>query len=322
MIDPTDRPVYGALHSPPPPQPAARPRRRSVLPWLIAAIVLAFAVGLLTNPWFEQNVRSRLPGGPPAAAADDAASRELSALRARLASLEARARRPAPALTDRPAGSLPLAGSAEAQASVEARVAELQAQVAELRGRTDSSIAVAAEGAERAQTALLVAALRRAVDGGQRFDAYEPALRARFGTTHPNEVAALLALGRRPLSHGQLAQSLTLLAPSVDQAEAEGRSWWDSLQQGLSAVVAVRRADAPAVEPAAQLKAAEARAAAGDVEGALRLVAFLPPSSRNALAGWTTEARRYLAGTQALAALEVAALAPAPVTAPATPTTL
>jgi hypothetical protein len=41
-------------------------------------------------------------------------------------------------------------------------------------------------------------------------------------------------------------------------------------------------------------------------------VAFLPASSRNALAGWAAEARRYLAGTQALAALEVAALAPAP----------
>ena len=316
MIDPTDRPVYGALHSPLPAEPTASARRRSALPWLIVAVAIAFAVGLLTNPWFERNVRSRLPGAPPAAA-DDA--RELKALRARLAAIEARPVRRAP--DSRPAEALPLAGSAEAQASVEARVAELQAQVAELRARTDSSIAVAAEGAERAQTALLVAALRRAVDGGQRFDAYEPAMRARFGATHRNEVAALLALGRRPLSHDQLAEALARLAPSVEQAEAEGRSWWDSLKSGLAGIAAVRRADIAAVDPAAQLKAATARAAAGDVEGALRLVAVLPPSSRRALTGWTTEARRYLAGTQALAAFEVAALAPAPVTAPAAPTT-
>lgn len=317
MIDPTDRPVYGALHSPPPAEPAAPPRRRSALPWLIAAVAVAFAIGLLTNPWFERNVRSRLPGSAPPAV--EAQSAELATLRARLASLEARSARPA---TDpRPAGALPLAGSAEAQASVEARVAELQAQVAELRARTDSSIAVAAEGAERAQTALLVAALRRAVDGGRRFDAYEPALRARFGTTHRNEVAALLALGRRPLSHRQLAEALSRRAPSVEQAGAEGRGWWDSLKAGLAGVAAVRRADAPAVDPKSQLKAAAARAAAGDVEGALRLVAFLPPASREALAGWSAEARRYLAATQALAALEVAALAPAPVPVPAAPTT-
>lgn len=308
MIDPTDRPVYGALHSPAP-ESAARPRRRSALPWLIAAIALVFALGLLTNPWFDRNIRRLLPGSN--------AEAEMAARDAPLP----RAVSPTVSTARLPAATAPApAGTAAAQASLETRVAELQAQVAELRARTDSSMAVAAEGAERAQTALLVAALRRAVDSGQRFDAYEPALRARFGASYPNEVAALLSLGRRPVSHEQLSQGLARMAPSIEQAEAEGRGWWDSLKAGLSGIAAVRRADAAVVDPAAQLNAASARAAAGDVEGALRRLAFLPPSSRGALAGWTAEARRYLAGTQALAALEVAALSPVPVTA-AAPTT-
>lgn len=322
MIDPPERPVYGAIHAPAP-EPAAPRRRGSVLPWLIAAFLFAFALGLLTNPWFERSVRSRLPGAEPVAA-EDATARELAALQARLRSLEARATRPAPRAVEASSADVPPpADLAATPESVEARLADLQAQVTELRARTDSSVAAASEGAERAQTALLVAALRRAVEGGRRFDAYEPALRARFGLSHRAEVAALLALARRPVSPPQLAQSLARAAPSVERAEAEGRGWWDSLKTGLAGVVAVRRADTTAVDPQAQLRAAAARASAGDVDGALRLVAFLPPASREALRTWVADARRYAAATQALAALEVAALTPTPVaTTVSAPTSL
>lgn len=326
MIDPTDRPVYGPIHVPTPEPAPASPRRRSVMPWLIAAVMFAFALGLLTNPWFERSVRSRLPGARSAAVADRATAQELAAMQARLDSLETRTGEPAqpavnaplPADAAVPADQASLAGVAEAQVSVDARLAELQAQVAELRARADSSVTAAAEGAERAQTALLVAALSRAVDSGQHFDAYEPALRARFGASHSNEVAALLALTRRPVSADQLAEALTRLAPAAERAEAEGRSWWDSLRTGFAGVVAVRRADAAAADPQSQLRAAAARARAGDVEGAIRLVGALPPAARRALGGWMADARRYVAARQALAALEVAALAPmpAPPTAP------
>lgn len=325
MIDPTDRPVYGPIHVPTPEPAPASARRRSVVPWLIAAVMFAFALGLLTNPWFERSVRSRLPGAPPAAVVDRATAQELAAMQARLDSLETRAgesaqpavNEPLPADAAAPADQAQLAGVAEAQASIDTRLAELQAQVAELRARADASVAAAAEGAERAQTALLVAALRRAVDRGQHFDAYEPALRARFGDSHSNEVAALLALTHRPVSADQLAEALTRLAPAAERAEAEGRSWWESLQTGLAGVVAVRRADAAAADPQSQLRAAAARARAGDVEGALRLISALPPAARRALGGWMVDARRYAAASQALAALEVAALA----AVPAPPTT-
>ena len=311
MIDPTDRPVYGPLHAPAPDEAPPR-RRRAVLPWLIAALALALAVGLLTSPWFDRNIRSRLPGATPPA------TTEVAPPQARADTIDTRSFEPAAA--DAPRADAALA-TAVAQLSVETRLAALQAEIAELRARSDSSIAAAAQGADRAQTALLVGALRRAVDGGRRFDAYEPALRARFGISHSNEVAALLAFGRRPITAEALATALAARAPTIERAQAEGRSWWASLKTGLAGVVAVRRADAAATDPQAQLRAASARAAAGDVEGALRLAGALPASSRAALSTWTVDARRQAAAAQALTALEVAALAPAAVTVSAAPST-
>lgn len=331
MIDPTDtpdrlsgdrivpeRPVYGSLHGAP--ADMAPPRRRPIAAWVIATIAVAFAIGLLANPWFERNVRSRLPG-MRSTASDVEASQTIAALQARIDSLEARAVAPSQRALNDPAASAEIAGVAEAQASTETDLAELRAQVAELRGRTDSTAAAAAEGAERAQTALLVSALRRAVETGRRLDAYEPALRARFGASHPNEVAALLSLGRRPVEGGSLARGLAAALPAVERADAQGRSWWESFRHGLAGIAAVRRADNAPVDPQSLLRLAMQRAEAGDVDAALRSVAALPPASRNAVAGWTAEAKRYSAGMNALATLEAAALNPV-AAGPVSPTTL
>lgn len=313
-----ERPVYGSIHGAP--ADMAAPRRRPILAWLIAAVAVAFAIGLLANPWFERNVRSRLPG-MRSTASDVAASQTIAALQARIDSLEARTGAPLERALNDPAASAEIAGVAEAQASTETDLAELQSQVAELRGRTESTAAAAAQGAERAQTALLVSALRRAVEAGRRLDAYEPALRARFGASHPNEVAALLSLGQRPVEGSALARGLARALPAIERADAEGRNWWESFRHGLAGIAAVRRADNAPVDPVSQLRLAMQRAEAGDVDTALRTVAALPPASRNALAGWTAEARRYSAGMNALATLEAAALNPVAAT-PVAPTTL
>src|SRR3546814_7671638 len=46
------------------PDPGVRTRpRRSVLPWILTFASLTFALGLLANPWFEREIRSRLPFG-------------------------------------------------------------------------------------------------------------------------------------------------------------------------------------------------------------------------------------------------------------------
>src|SRR3546814_2245139 len=63
------------------PDPGVRTRpRRSVLPWILTFASLTFALGLLANPWFEREIRSRLPfgGGNQVADAPQAGAREAS----------------------------------------------------------------------------------------------------------------------------------------------------------------------------------------------------------------------------------------------------
>src|SRR3546814_9888236 len=63
------------------PDPGVRTRpRRSVLPWILTFASLTFALGLLSNPWFEREIRSRLPfgGGNQVADAPQSGAREAS----------------------------------------------------------------------------------------------------------------------------------------------------------------------------------------------------------------------------------------------------
>ena len=83
-----DRLRAGRVTPPPPPQ-------RAVFAWSLTAALLAFALGLIANPWFERSVRSHLPGFAPTVTPTVA---DVTALEARVAALEARpavkARRP------------------------------------------------------------------------------------------------------------------------------------------------------------------------------------------------------------------------------------
>ena len=75
-----------------------QPRRgASGWPWAVTGIALAFAAGLLANPWFEAKVRSHLPeplrsfgAAEGSAVAGGASSQQVTDLAARLAALEAR----------------------------------------------------------------------------------------------------------------------------------------------------------------------------------------------------------------------------------------
>ncbi|HLU91432.1 MAG TPA: hypothetical protein VKZ46_02495 [Pedomonas sp.] len=69
--------------------------RSSGWPWAITGIAIAFAAGLLANPWFEAKVRSNLPEplrsfGAAGAVAGGASGEQLAQLEARLATLEGR----------------------------------------------------------------------------------------------------------------------------------------------------------------------------------------------------------------------------------------
>ncbi|MGB7406815.1 MAG: hypothetical protein WA906_14100, partial [Pacificimonas sp.] len=75
------------------------PRLTPVFPWLIAVAAIFFAVGLIANPWFEREVRTRLPWVAQEADLGSISARldrqdaEIEAVRTRVAALE---QRPAP----------------------------------------------------------------------------------------------------------------------------------------------------------------------------------------------------------------------------------
>lgn len=300
-----ERPTYTSLSATPTAPPPERPRR-AVFPWLLAAIALAFALGIVANPWFERTVRSRLPGmmrGATDEAALDARlveqQRMIAALRQRVESVPPLARVAAPAPDD---------------ASQAVRIDALVAEVAELRARAeansnqiDAAVAGATEGAEQARTVLLVAAVRRMLDSGQPITVLEPALRRSFAD-QPDLVEAVAALGTQPTTPERLhAEFARLRARS---AEARDGDWWTSFRQGLANVVSLRRADAAGTE--ANWNTAEARLVQRDVAGAAAVAVRLPGTGL-----WLAEARRYLNGRRALAQLEIKVLTAPAIVPPA-----
>ncbi len=81
-----------------------------------------------------------------------------------------------------------------------------------------------------------------------------------------------------------------------------------TLGYAISRVVSVRRIDGAGSSTDAALARAEAQAADGDLDGAVRLVDGLPPSARDALASWRAKAQRRLEIDRHIASLRAQAL--------------
>lgn len=248
-LGPVERPASSAvLHGDTP------PRRRPIVPWLLTATALAFALGVIANPWFERNVRSYFPGAAQLDAATPETealrtrvatlSRELAALDARVEALEARPAIQQPALNEPSAGPAP-AGQAgtetdnatgERLARVETRldtldqqllqddqrldnlqaeVAGLTVKIGDIGNQTAASLRAAATGAQRAQAVLLISSTRRALESGNRLGALEPALRSQFDQTHGQAVEAVIALGQQPVTLARLRRDFARLRPAL-----------------------------------------------------------------------------------------------------------
>lgn len=296
------------------------PARRSVAPWVLAALLLVFALGLIANPWFERSVRGQLP----AFAQVDSDGPEIAANRTRLDMIEARLR----AVESRPAQRIagPADGGAnERVAAVEARLDGLErggnaqtaridaltSGVAALTGRVDASagqtvltLQAARADADRAQGALAVLAARRAIETGRAAPGLAQPLRALFGQRAGPAVEAVVALTVAPVTIGSLRGGL---AQVRGRAPATGGDWWDSLTAGLSDIVTVRSRTTATGDPLSQ---ADAALAGGDLGRAVALVERQPASP--AQAGWLASARRLRAGLAGLASLEEGAVAARP----------
>jgi hypothetical protein len=287
-------------------------RNRAPLPWLVAGALLLFSAGMIANPWFEDNVRARLPFAEDRPSVVAAAG--LATLGRRIEVLEAR-KAEAPAPDERLARTEArvetstdlLAREADRIDKLTADVAGLAAKLEadEARGATALASAEAASGRVQAMLAVMLA--RRALVEGRSLGAVEAPLRSAFETRYPAEVRAVAALGGAPTTLLILQRDLSALAPVVG-ATGASQSWWDVFSLRVSKLV--RPAGADSGPP--PRTAAERLLAVGDVAGSAtqlrRLGGAMPP----AVMRWLAAADRYAAGQAALALLETAALIPPP----------
>ncbi|MET4898462.1 hypothetical protein RN629_15100 [Sphingomonadaceae bacterium jetA1] len=200
-------------------------------------------------------------------------------------------------------------------AALASREAALAAQLATLEARaaaiaTDS--AAAGVQASRAESILVAAAARRAVDRGQPLGYLEEQLRLRFGASEPHAVAALVLAARQPVTLEMLRQGLDTLGPKLVVNEAHG--WWEGLRQELRRLIVIREATAPTSDPVDRLAGARQLLGDGQVDAARAEVERLPGAA--SAKSWLNNAHRYALARRALDLIENAALT-APVTPPA-----
>jgi hypothetical protein len=292
----------------PPPAP-----KRSILPWLLTTAAVAFALGLIANPWFESAVRSRLPAQfqHPSVVADPAVTGRVDALEARVAQLESKpatvTAMPAPdelaaRLTDLEADAMRLAA---ADLGAAARMEQLA-----------SAASSSAAGQGEVKALFLLSAARRFVEAGRPFGALERMVTAGFSARDPVATEALAAWSAAPHSRGSLKARLHGPVPAASVALPQQAGWWDRLVARLSGVVQVRGEEAQAADSETRDKALDALAA-GDLARAIAIFDMAPPSRARDL--WLADARRLLAAEQALDSLETALLSTSIAEPPASP---
>jgi hypothetical protein len=315
MDDPlTDRPTYGTV-SGGAAAPVSAPPRRSVWPWSLVLLLVAFLLGMTGSPWFERQVRGVLPAALSEPATGTAAlERRIAALEAKLA-LHANA-----AAADLPPGErlvrveTQVAQLAAEQRAAEARIGQVQGQlggigtrVADVGERIDAAVEGATEGAEQAQGLMLVTSARRAIEGGQSLVSLEAPLRERFAE-QPEAVQALVEAGRAPVTLTVLRSRFAALRPELEAAATPG-GWWEQVKAMFADIVAVRRVGDSGGAPAVRLADAQRALERGDVASAANIVARLPGAYGPADA-WLAQARGYVRAQQALTKLEAGVLAP------------
>ena len=199
------------------------------------------------------------------------------------------------------AAPLPSPLEAADASAVSARVAALEAKLAEVENAARQAV-----GSAGRTDALVVAfAARRAIDRGVPLGYLETLLVDRFGSRHPRAVATIVTASRDPVRLDELAADYERLGPQL-RGGGPGEGWWSSVQRELGSLVDIRRAQTPSPKPDARFNRALARLEAGDVDAALAETMRLPGASR---AGpWVAKARRYVAAHRALDEIESAAL--------------
>lgn len=209
-----------------------------------------------------------------------------------------------PASTTAPPSRTPSAAS-PAAASDDARIEDLESRLRRVEAASER-----AEGsAGRADNLVVAFAARRAIDRGVALGYLERFLVERFGSRHPQAVAAIVTGARRPVRLNDLIARYDLLGPELRTGDAND-DWWTGFKRELGSLVQVRNAKNPSLAPNARYDRAARLLQSGDVDQALAETMRMP-GARNAQ-DWVDEARRYVAIHRALDEIESAALMPEP----------
>ena len=298
------------------------PRRsRPIWPWIIGAMLLVFALGLIGSPWFERRAREHLPEEfrSDVTAVPDP---RVNGLIDRVAQLELLARNPALPVVPQP--SPPAADTAALQ-SLEARVTALDSQMASQSGRLEalaadqaSTLSQVAQGDDRLRDLYITAVTRRMLEAGRPLGPVEPALIARFQASDQPALDALLAWSRAPQTRQTLAARLHSMEIAATQNEDSATGWWEAVKAKLGSLVTVRgeRAAQP-VDAAARFQTAKDALASGDLLLAVTTLQALPQTAE--LRQWQSDARLLLDAETALGGLESRALDAAIAHLPAPP---
>lgn len=294
--------------------------RFSLLPWALAGGILLFAGGMIANPWFETNVRERLPF----AVADTSQADAVAQLEARLMALETgpvselddegnTAKAPAEERLARTEAKVEtstdlLAREADRIDRLTADVAAMRALVEADRSRGEAAIAAVTAATDRSEAMLAVMLARRALEDGRALGAVEAPLRRAFEARYPAEVRAVVRLGEAPVSLALLRRDLAALGPLAGEQPGSGQSWWGVFTERVQRLV--RAADSEA-GPAPR-SAADMALARGDVAEAVIALRRLPSPRPAAVDRWLATADRLAAGEAALRQLETMALIPPP----------
>lgn len=178
--------------------------------------------------------------------------------------------------------------------ALEARLARVEAATQNVAG-----------SAGRADAMLVAFAARRAVDRGVALGYLENLLVQRFGAQHQAAVSTIITASRKPVALSDLIARYEQLGPQLRRGGPE-ESWWDGFTRELGGIVQVRRADRPPPDANARYSRALHALSLGRVDQAIAETMRLPGAA--SAAGWTRDARRYVAAQRALDEIETAAL--------------
>ncbi len=323
----------------------AKPRRAR-WPWLLTGLFAAFSGGLIANPWFEREVRSRLPDAlqeKTPASVQAGSSAEIAALAQRLASVEARPAAEIPGdLSGRIAAleaSRSVAGAGNTAATLD--TSALDSRVAVVEGRiatTEATAQGAAQAANAAQANFMALdtrigmatakmdrdgialravasamALRGVVERGQPLGALDDSLALLVGGQNTDMISLRRVERGGPTLTSLRAGFRDVRAGLVQSAEAASGGWTDRALMQVKSLLAVRPENGRAINPTNQTPDAmvpliDERLARGDVAGAAAAVRLLPKTTQTRAASWLGQADLYSQTRAALARLEAQAI--------------